>query len=538
MSRFQKGMLALVVALAAVIAVGYAGMRYLENSVADAIRVWATQTPENCRVTLGDVRYSFKDNNLFLGKAGFSFLSSGQKVTTTIESVEIHGIGDSFLSLLKNPKAEIRETEFSVADSIVARGIVSRTQTTFASDSVAVETTIGQRNFSDIRMNTERSRVLFSALGKDTALELLYAVAYREAQTSDIAVNIGSGNENIKVAVAKLVETNISYGSAENTHLEGITVHLGDTSLCALDSMTVRDVNLPSPAVMSKWMNLTEEPSDSEALALLGDLFMSTGKPMIGEFTMSGLKLTIPSGENVTLGTFRIANPKVDPFTVDVAVEHLVLPLSIDPQLQLLRLTGLQNMDLTTTFSFSGLNASDLFRAAYSLNMAGAGTLDMGFEGSLPAAEWKAAVEKWKAVDAAQTGADKVDPDAASGDIMETLLREHLMLVNMEIGYADEGLLPRGIKLAQISMGLSTEQCLELIRQQIVMTTMGMGSQIPDAAARLNEFIDHPGAVRLTVRPEKPVRFMDIESGAAVPPIRLEVTPGPKTIGELVDALK
>ena len=109
MSRFQKGMLALVVALAAVIAVGYAGMRYLENSVADAIRVWATQTPENCRVTLGDVRYSFKDNNLFLGKAGFSFLSSGQKVTTTIESVEIHGIGDSFLSLLKNPKAEIRD---------------------------------------------------------------------------------------------------------------------------------------------------------------------------------------------------------------------------------------------------------------------------------------------------------------------------------------------------------------------------------------------------------------------------------------------
>lgn len=100
---------------------------------------------------------------------------------------------------------------------------------------------------------------------------------------------------------------------------------------------------------------------------------------MIGEFTMSGLKLTIPSGENVTLGTFRIANPKVDPFTVDVAAEHLVLPLSIDPQLQLLRLTGLQNMDLTTTFSFSGLNASDLFRAAYSLNMAGAGTLDMGF---------------------------------------------------------------------------------------------------------------------------------------------------------------
>ena len=89
-----------------------------------------------------------------------------------------------------------------------------------------------------------------------------------------------------------------------------------------------------------------------------------------------------------------------------------------------------------------------------------------------------------------------------------------------------------------LDMGLSTEQCLELIRQQIVMTTMGMGSQIPDAAARLNEFIDHPGAVRLTVRPEKPVRFMDIESGAAVPPIRLEVTPGPKTIGELVDALK
>ena len=41
LSKLQKGLVGLGIAVVAVIAVGYGGMRYLENAVVDAIRTWA-----------------------------------------------------------------------------------------------------------------------------------------------------------------------------------------------------------------------------------------------------------------------------------------------------------------------------------------------------------------------------------------------------------------------------------------------------------------------------------------------------------------
>ena len=41
LSKLQKGLIGLGIAVVAVIAVGYGGMRYLENAVVDAIRTWA-----------------------------------------------------------------------------------------------------------------------------------------------------------------------------------------------------------------------------------------------------------------------------------------------------------------------------------------------------------------------------------------------------------------------------------------------------------------------------------------------------------------
>ena len=58
LSKLQKGLIGLGIAVVAVIAVGYGGMRYLENAVVDAIRTWAAQTPQDARVELGDVSYT------------------------------------------------------------------------------------------------------------------------------------------------------------------------------------------------------------------------------------------------------------------------------------------------------------------------------------------------------------------------------------------------------------------------------------------------------------------------------------------------
>ena len=55
LSKLQKGLVGLGIAVVAVIAVGYGGMRYLENAVVDAIRTWAAQTPQDTHVELGDI---------------------------------------------------------------------------------------------------------------------------------------------------------------------------------------------------------------------------------------------------------------------------------------------------------------------------------------------------------------------------------------------------------------------------------------------------------------------------------------------------
>ena len=53
LSKLQKGLVGLGIAVVAVIAVGYGGMRYLENAVVDAIRTWAAQTPQDAHVDSG-----------------------------------------------------------------------------------------------------------------------------------------------------------------------------------------------------------------------------------------------------------------------------------------------------------------------------------------------------------------------------------------------------------------------------------------------------------------------------------------------------
>ena len=66
LSKLQKGLVGLGIAVVAVIAVGYGGMRYLENAVVDAIRTWAAQTPQDAHVELGDISYTLMDNHLVL----------------------------------------------------------------------------------------------------------------------------------------------------------------------------------------------------------------------------------------------------------------------------------------------------------------------------------------------------------------------------------------------------------------------------------------------------------------------------------------
>ncbi len=545
MSRFQKGILVLVIAFVAVIAVGYAGMRYLENSVVEAVKTWAADSPENSRITFGDVRYSFKDNMLFLGKTNFAMTSPEKTLKVSIESLEIQGIGDSFLALLKDSKAQVKETEFLVAKAIVAKGIDTETLEQIPVDpdgeiaplSFSTKAHIAKRTLSNLRMKTEEGRELFSNFqGEDSLLKLFYAATYTKGTASDLTLTTEASSTQdalVKLSAKEYTESNVGYGRIENLTFKDLTATIqGAEDMMSLDSVVLKDINFPPMSVVERIIEAGENPElvskEEEAWKLLRDMFMSTGRPLCGEFAMNGLKISNAMlNQSISIGSFRITNSSITPFVVDMSMEHLVLPLTLDPQLQTLRLAGFEDMDLTTTLSFTGPDSSGALKVAGSLNLAQGGTLDVLFEGisTVTLDEWK----KFNDSEELFRG----DPVGSMG----VFFLDNLKVVNMEMGYADEGLLPRGIKLAEIFMGLSAEQSIELLRQEIASAAQILDERSPGAAAKLNSFIDHPGAVRLSVKPEKPARLAELEMSPDIP-LAMDVTTGPKSIEELVNELK
>ena len=94
LSKLQKGLVGLGIAVVAVIAVGYGGMRYLENAVVDAIRTWAAQTPQDAHVELGDISYTLMDNHLVLKNVRMTYVTPAkQTVAATVETLDIRNPG-------------------------------------------------------------------------------------------------------------------------------------------------------------------------------------------------------------------------------------------------------------------------------------------------------------------------------------------------------------------------------------------------------------------------------------------------------------
>ena len=124
LSKLQKGLVGLGIAVVAVIAVGYGGMRYLENAVVDAIRTWAAQTPQDAHVELGDISYTLMDNHLVLKNVRMTYVTpTKQTVAATVETLDIRNPGTTLLSLMRDPKSEIKEAELPVADEIALHNL-------------------------------------------------------------------------------------------------------------------------------------------------------------------------------------------------------------------------------------------------------------------------------------------------------------------------------------------------------------------------------------------------------------------------------
>ena len=518
LSKLQKGLVGLGIAVVAVIAVGYGGMRYLENAVVDAIRTWAAQTPQDAHVELGDISYPLMDNHLVLKNVRMTYVTpTKQTVAATDETLDIRNPGTTLLSLMRDPKSEIKEAELPVADEIALHNL---------SFGPEPNITVRLRTFKGVAIETAAVKTLMSTAGDDdpkVALAIIYGLSYKEDSAS--GVKITSKALPFSLSTDSAVQKSYAKGHLDSSVTNGIVFTLRGQDVLTLGEIRLENMNLPPRDIMEKiYLIAPTDISDDEALGIFQNFFAGP-KPLIGVFSLKNLK-TSSVLLDVSLDKLNITNPSTSPYALEVSLEHLKMPVALVPELQLLSVMGVPEIDASASYAMSLPNKDNQFNSTASLSVAKLGTADFAVKGEFPYERFLDIVNKTKSVD-----------DPATEAAIENFVEKNIKFSHIEAGYADEGLLPRLGILGQKFMGLTPEQCVDMAKKY-VKESLG-AAEGTENTAKLMEYIDKPGAIRLIFNTEKPIPVEAFDTLSDTDPsIKLDVNTGPKTALELMADLE
>ena len=513
LSKLQKGLVGLGIAVVAVIAVGYGGMRYLENAVVDAIRTWADQTPQDAHVELGDISYTLMDNHLVLKNVRMTYVTPAkQTVAATVETLDIRNPGTTLLSLMRDPKSEIKETELPVADEIALHNL---------SFGPEPNITVRLRTFKGVAIETAAVKTLMSTAGDDdpkVALAIIYGLSYKEDSAS--GVKITSKALPFSLSTDSAVQKSYAKGHLDSSVTNGIVFTLRGQDVLTLGEIRLENMNLPPRDIMEKiYFIAPTDINDDEAFGIFQNLFAGP-KPLIGLLSLKDLK-TNSALLDISLDKLNITNPSTSPYALEVSLEHLKMPVALVPELQLLSVMGVPEIDASASYAISLPNKDNQFNSTASLSVAKLGTADFAVKGEVP---YKAFFEI-------------INNNSVTDSDIENFVEKNIKFSHIEAGYADEGLLPRLGILGQKFMGLTPEQCVDMAKKY-VKESLG-AAEGTENTAKLMEYIDKPGAIRLIFNTEKPIPVEAFDTLSDTDPsIKLDVNTGPKTALELMADLE
>ena len=513
LSKLQKGLVGLGIAVVAVIAVGYGGMRYLENAVVDAIRTWAAQTPQDAHVELGDISYTLMDNQLVLKNVRMTYVTPAkQTVAATVETLDIRNPGTTLLSLMRDPKSEIKEAELPVADEIALHNL---------SFGPEPNITVRLRTFKGVAIETAAVKTLMSTAGDDdpkVALAIIYGLSYKEDSAS--GVKITSKALPFSLSTDSAVQKSYAKGHLDSSVTNGIVFTLRGQDVLTLGEIRLENMNLPPRDIMEKiYFIAPTDINDDEAFGIFQNLFAGP-KPLIGLLSLKDLK-TNSALLDISLDKLNITNPSTSPYALEVSLEHLKMPVALVPELQLLSVMGVPEIDASASYAISLPNKDNQFNSTASLSVAKLGTADFAVKGEVP---YKAFFEI-------------INNNSVTDSDIENFVEKNIKFSHIEAGYADEGLLPRLGILGQKFMGLTPEQCVDMAKKY-VKESLG-AAEGTENTAKLMEYIDKPGAIRLIFNTEKPIPVEAFDTLSDTDPsIKLDVNTGPKTALELMADLE
>ena len=433
-------------------------------------------------------------------------------MAATVETLDIRNPGTTLLSLMRDPKSEIKETELPVADEIALHNL---------SFGPEPNITVRLRTFKGVAIETAAVKTLMSTAGDDdpkVALAIIYGLSYKEDSAS--GVKITSKALPFSLSTDSAVQKSYAKGHLDSSVTNGIVFTLRGQDVLTLGEIRLENMNLPPRDIMEKiYFIAPTDINDDEAFGIFQNFFAGP-KPLIGVFSLKDLK-TSSILLDISLDKLNITNPSTSPYALEVSLEHLKMPVALVPELQLLSVMGVPEIDASASYAISLPNKDNQFNSTASLSVAKLGTADFAVKGEVP---YKAFFEI-------------INNNSVTDSDIENFVEKNIKFSHIEAGYADEGLLPRLGILGQKFMGLTPEQCVDMAKKY-VKESLG-AAEGTENTAKLMEYIDKPGAIRLIFNTEKPIPVEAFDTLSDTDPsIKLDVNTGPKTALELMADLE
>lgn len=350
------------------------------------------------------------------------------------------------------------------------------------------------------------------------ALAIIYGLSYKEDSAS--GVKITSKALPFSLSTDSAVQKSYAKGHLDSSVTNGIVFTLRGQDVLTLGEIRLENMNLPPRDIMEKiYFIAPTDINDDEAFGIFQNLFAGP-KPLIGLLSLKDLK-TSSILLDISLDKLNITNPSTSPYALEVSLEHLKMPVALVPELQLLSVMGVPEIDASASYAISLPNKDNQFNSTASLSVAKLGTADFAVKGEVP---YKAFFEI-------------INNNSVTDSDIENFVEKNIKFSHIEAGYADEGLLPRLGILGQKFMGLTPEQCVDMAKKY-VKESLG-AAEGTENTAKLMEYIDKPGAIRLIFNTEKPIPVEAFDTLSDTDPsIKLDVNTGPKTALELMADLE
>jgi hypothetical protein len=453
------------------------------------------------------------DNHLVLKNVRMTYVTPAkQTVAATVETLDIRNPGTTLLSLMRDPKSEIKEAELPVADEIALHNL---------SFGPEPNITVRLRTFKGVAIETAAVKTLMSTASDDdpkVALAIIYGLSYKEDSAS--GVKITSKALPFSLSTDSAVQKSYAKGHLDSSVTNGIVFTLRGQDVLTLSEIRLENMNLPPRDIMEKiYFIAPTDINDDEAFGIFQNLFAGP-KPLIGLLSLKDLK-TNSALLDISLDKLNITNPSTSPYALEVSLEHLKMPVALVPELQLLSVMGVPEIDASASYAISLPNKDNQFNSTASLSVAKLGTADFAVKGEVPYKDFF----------------EIINNNSVTDSDIENFVEKNIKFSHIEAGYADEGLLPRLGILGQKFMGLTPEQCVDMAKKY-VKESLG-AAEGTENTAKLMEYIDKPGAIRLIFNTEKPIPVEAFDTLSDTDPsIKLDVNTGPKTALELMADLE